>query len=192
MNEEYPGASAYRDRHGKKRWRYRRRGISAELPGFPGQPDFDEAYRAAAAGAPMAYQARARSRREAILELFCEDTLPRIRSRALRKQIPVALTVGDVKRIMDEQQWRCAISRIPFDTQRGGYLRKQRAFKPSIDRIIPGLGYVPGNVRIVCTMVNYAMNTWGEGPLLELVRHMQLTNRVGEPSVRPKNALITI
>ncbi len=38
-------------------------------------------------------------------------------------------------------------------------------FAPSLDRIDSSKGYEEGNVRIVCLMVNLAMNTWGHGPL---------------------------
>lgn len=47
----FPGASAFRDRHGKIRWRYRKRGRpTVYLPGLPGSPEFAEAYAAAVAG----------------------------------------------------------------------------------------------------------------------------------------------
>lgn len=32
---------------------------------------------------------------------------------------------------------------------------------PSLDRIVPELGYVPGNVRVVCWAVNAALGGWG-------------------------------
>ncbi len=38
-------------------------------------------------------------------------------------------------------------------------------FMPSIDRIDSRSGYEAPNCRIVCTLVNYAMNVWGEAPL---------------------------
>jgi hypothetical protein len=40
---------------------------------------------------------------------------------------------------------------------------------PSLDRIIPNLGYVPGNLRIVSNFVNIAMNEWGEEALKAFV-----------------------
>lgn len=35
-------------------------------------------------------------------------------------------------------------------------------FSPSIDRISPSLGYVPGNVRVVCWAVNSMVGDWGD------------------------------
>jgi hypothetical protein len=47
------GVSAYKDRHGKTRWRFRRNGTASPLPGQPGEDQFEEAYKAALAGKPI-------------------------------------------------------------------------------------------------------------------------------------------
>jgi integrase len=54
MTAEYPGATPYTDRHGRERWRYRRKGKAVGLPREPGDPEFEAAYRAAATGIPIA------------------------------------------------------------------------------------------------------------------------------------------
>lgn len=43
---DYPGVSAFADRFGKRRWRYRKNGVVKYLPGEPHSPEFDAAYRA--------------------------------------------------------------------------------------------------------------------------------------------------
>lgn len=48
-----PFASPYKDRHGKQRWRYRRKGVTVALPGQPGDEAFETAYAAAQAGRPL-------------------------------------------------------------------------------------------------------------------------------------------
>jgi site-specific recombinase XerC len=53
MTEEYPHAGSYRDRHGKRRWRFRRASKTIQLPGSPGRPEFEAAYAAALAGRPI-------------------------------------------------------------------------------------------------------------------------------------------
>ncbi len=50
MHDLYPGASAFTDRHGKRRWRFRRKGKTITLPGQPGDAAFDAAYQAALTG----------------------------------------------------------------------------------------------------------------------------------------------
>lgn len=47
-------ASPYKDRHGKERWRFRRKGVAVALPGRPGEETFQAAYSAALAGSPLA------------------------------------------------------------------------------------------------------------------------------------------
>jgi len=46
----FPGASAYSDRHGRKRWRFRKKGFSAELGSDYGSPEFIQRYEDAVAG----------------------------------------------------------------------------------------------------------------------------------------------
>lgn len=51
--EDYPGVTPFTDRHGKQRWRYRakgRGGRQTNLPGNPGDPEFQIAYEAAIKG----------------------------------------------------------------------------------------------------------------------------------------------
>jgi len=52
MTDQYPNAGTYVDRHGKTRWRFRRKGKTITLPGGPGDPEFEAAYSAAVHGLP--------------------------------------------------------------------------------------------------------------------------------------------
>lgn len=40
--------------------------------------------------------------------------------------------------------------------------------RPSIDRIQPALGYVPGNVRIITVVANTALNEYGDKIMTEV------------------------
>lgn len=48
--QDYPNAGSYLDRHGKRRWRFRRGKKTVQLPGEPGTPEFEAAYTAAIEG----------------------------------------------------------------------------------------------------------------------------------------------
>lgn len=84
-------------------------------------------------------------------------------------RIDAAITADDIDRLLVDQQWRCAVSGIELQSPTSG---APRPFGPSLDRIIPGDGYVPGNIRVVCNIVNFAMNQWGETALRKLVAEM--------------------
>lgn len=50
VSPEHPGAGSYLDRHGKRRWRFRRGKKTVQLPHAPGHPEFEAAYMAAVEG----------------------------------------------------------------------------------------------------------------------------------------------
>lgn len=82
------------------------------------------------------------------------------KARAKKNGKSFTLTEQDIHQLIDEANWRCQLTGIPFETGRRGY--KFGPFRPSVDRIDSSLGYVPGNVRLVCTSVNLALGQWGE------------------------------
>jgi hypothetical protein len=82
------------------------------------------------------------------------------------------LTAEAVVRLLWRAGWRCAVSGTPFSMAVVGP-RKQRPYAPSIDRIDNDLGYTEGNCRMVCIIVNIAMNTWGPEALRHVAKHMR-------------------
>lgn len=50
VSDDFPNAGSYLDRHGKRRWRFRRGKKTVQLPGKPGELVFKTAYEAAAEG----------------------------------------------------------------------------------------------------------------------------------------------
>jgi hypothetical protein len=94
-----------------------------------------------------------------------------IRKNAAARNIPYSLTRGDFDKLIERSGGCCMISGIPFDaTPFIGSMR--RPFAPSLDRIDSAQGYVVGNVRLVCVLVNLAMNQWGLEPLLHVARNL--------------------
>ena len=92
---------------------------------------------------------------------------------ARAKGLGGTLTAHDLDKLFVDQQWRCAVSGIQFD--RTGWLKGKRTpFGPGLDRIVAGGPYEVGNVRLVCNIVNFAMNEWGEEALYRLVKEMRI------------------
>lgn len=74
--------------------------------------------------------------------------LKRIRARAKKCGIRCTISVDDL-----QIPASCPVLGIPIDvTMRGR--RGPRATSPSVDRIVPALGYVPGNVRVISHRAN--------------------------------------
>lgn len=101
----------------------------------------------------------------------------RARQNARSRGIDFKLTKEDVRALMDDSDWKCAVTRTPFSLERLG-TTGDRPFAPSIDRIRCELGYERENCRIVCVATNFAMNRWGEPVLRRLARHMTAPNRI--------------
>jgi hypothetical protein len=87
----------------------------------------------------------------------------------------------DVLRLLRAQDYRCAVSGSYF-THNAFDDEKRDPFQPSTDRISSSAGYVHGNVRIVCLLVNLAMSSWGEEPL------RKIAERISRPTIRPDYA----
>jgi hypothetical protein len=85
-----------------------------------------------------------------------------------------ALTAHDIDKLFVDQEYRCAVSGILFDPPVGGARGKRLPFTPSLDRITAGGPYEVGNIRLVCAIVNFAMNEWGENALHRLVAEMSI------------------
>lgn len=63
----------------------------------------------------------------------------------------------------------CELSGLPFDMESDG----RSPFSPSIDRIIPELGYVKGNTRVVLWGINAMIGDWGQSVFEEIAyRHL--------------------
>lgn len=69
------------------------------------------------------------------------------KQRATEKGVPFTITVEDIEAIWTD---RCPI--LDIELQRGTGC--QTAASPSLDRIRPELGYVPGNIQILSLQAN--------------------------------------
>lgn len=69
------------------------------------------------------------------------------RSRARRLGLPCTIAASDI-----DIPGTCPVLGISMRRNKGGVTRKDNS--PSLDRIIPALGYVPGNVRVISWRAN--------------------------------------
>lgn len=84
------------------------------------------------------------------------------RKRAKKRGLPFKqLDVGFVLRMLERQEYKCALSGIEFSAKRPRDSHK-RPWMPSLDRIDCARGYTPDNVRIVCVAVNTLLQDWGD------------------------------
>lgn len=87
------------------------------------------------------------------------------KARAKQKNLPFDLTIEYVEDLFRERT--CSLTGLSFTYPVNG-ARVPRS--PSLDRIVPRLGYVQGNVRPVLLALNCGMNSWGFEPLLEIFK----------------------
>lgn len=85
--------------------------------------------------------------------------LKQTRKNAKARGIPFTLGMEDLEALLDESGGYCQITGIEFDFEWAGGNR--RPWTPSIDRIDSDSGYSLENCRLVCAMVNVAINEWG-------------------------------
>ena len=80
--------------------------------------------------------------------------------RAKRKNWEFNLTKEWLYKQLEKQNYSCLITQLPFDFSKGK--KYINPYMPSLDRINTDKGYTIDNVRIICTILNLALNEFGE------------------------------
>lgn len=76
------------------------------------------------------------------------------KKRAQKKHVPFSLTLDTMPVIPAT----CEVLGIPLHSSAGEEQSARRDISPSLDRIVPNVGYVPGNVRIISYRANEIKN----------------------------------
>ena len=95
------------------------------------------------------------------------------RYRSKRKRLPCTITPELV--CSQIELGVCSMTGLPLALALDA---TARGYAPSLDRIIPELGYVPGNVRVVCHIVNVARSNLSDASLYAM--SLALVNRMNQ------------
>lgn len=79
--------------------------------------------------------------------------------RAKDSGLSCEITADDMREMYADQRGCCALTGLPFSLVPSD-TGKARPFAPSLDRLDNSLGYIKGNVRLVCCMANFARNVY--------------------------------
>ena len=108
-----------------------------------------------------------------ILKQFDETVYARyarvLFNRSKRSMDGCTITPEYIEQLFVRQEGRCLYTGRKF-TLDGIEGSRTKPYVPSLDRINPSLGYVPGNVRLVTWQVNRALSDLGDDALDQLVR----------------------
>ena len=103
--------------------------------------------------------------------VWISKTISRIKCKIKKKagykhyktDIPFNIDIDYMESIWNE---RCPILGVKYEHNRGVYRR-------TIDRIVPELGYVKGNVRFVCALANNIMNCGTPEQVMRVAEYMR-------------------
>lgn len=93
-----------------------------------------------------------------------DNVLSPIQARARRLKIPFSIAMDDIPLPL-----RCPILGIPL--KRGEGVCSPNS--PSVDRIIPALGYIPGNVAVISMRANAMKNMYSLQELRALIAWLE-------------------
>jgi hypothetical protein len=168
---------------------YRRgKGVRVPIKGTPGTAEFDANYHAAVES--YEFHCIGYKEESAVTAAYKDRILNTLKkrmknARSRDKKKGRAHTISDewLAQVLDEQQYLCAVTRLPFVEPTGKV--RINPYSPSLDRLDCNKGYEVGNVRIVLFAVNMMMLDWGD----EIFSHVALAYvRQSQPKSQTKKA----
>lgn len=83
------------------------------------------------------------------------------KNRAKTKGLSYNLDKEHILELFRKYEGRCCLTNIKFEIGSYGTKGQVHPYAPSIDRIVPSLGYVKGNVRLIVYHLNVALSDFG-------------------------------
>jgi len=90
------------------------------------------------------------------------DLLEAARTRAVKNNLTIDIDLDFLLKLYEEQGGKCKLTNLNFTFIKREKGKNFNPFNPSIDKIDHLKGYTKDNIRLVCTIVNLALNTFGE------------------------------
>lgn len=104
------------------------------------------------------------------------------RTRAKQCGMEFSIDLDFVLDQWDRQQGRCLLTGLPLTLERNpGGQRFYMPHSPSLDRRDSSAGYTPDNTRLVCVVVNLALNRFGDAVLDQMCRAYVANNKEPPP-----------
>ena len=93
-------------------------------------------------------------------ENMSANIIRRVKRRAKLIELDFNLTKEFIEELYVLQDRKCALTGLDFIFDKSN--TSKRPFAPSVDRINSKLGYIKSNVRLVCVVVNFSLNEFGD------------------------------
>ena len=91
------------------------------------------------------------------------DLMQAAKDRSKKKNTPFDLTLDFLLQKYEEQNGTCVLTGLQFIFERtSNKQQRYTPFGPSLDKIDYTKGYTQDNTRLVCVIVNLALNTFGD------------------------------
>lgn len=111
----------------------------------------------------MNIEERREHSRKQYYKYFVSSLVLGMKNRAKKKHLDFDVDAEYLANLFIQQNNCCAVTKISFEFGEDGFRKSyRRPFAPSIDRIDCTKGYTKDNIRIVCVVVNIAINDFGD------------------------------
>jgi hypothetical protein len=160
---DVPFLTIERSRHGRAMYYVRKgQGPRVRLPDDYGSKAFWKAYADGLAAISNNLHIKPGQQNKGRIGQAMAKSVSAAKQRARQRNLPFDLTYEWAIAQVERQNFKCALTDIPFFSKWGERAAQRDPMTPSIDRIFPERGYVQSNCRVVNLGINTMMLDWGE------------------------------